>query len=279
MSSVAILMTVYNRKEQTIKCLRSIRSQEIPKNCELTIYLTDDGCTDGTPDAVRERFPDVKIIYGDGTLFWNRGMYTAWSAAAKDKDYDFYLWLNDDCFLYPQMLRMLLEASSTKDDKAIIVGATQTSDHSKQTYGGRMMDNSFPVMGEGLKRVDYFNGNIVLTPRYVYQHLGNLDYYFIHHYGDYDYGLRARNAHIGIYQIDEFLGECDLHKSLDKWCNPNISFTERWKALWKPNGMPPREVFHFEKRHHGLLKAVARYATTIIHCCIPSIWSNQYRRN
>ncbi len=272
MISIAVIITVFNRKEETLQCLQSLQAQELPQGSKLTVYLTNDGCTDGTPEAVKEMFPDVKIIDGDGTLFWNRGMHTAWAAAAKEKDYDFFLWLNDDCFLYPQMLKLLLKASSTKDDKAIIVGATQSPDHTKQTYGGRMNDNSFPVMGEGLKAVDYFNGNIVLIPRQVFISVGNLDSYFSHRFGDFDYGLRARKANIGIYQIDEFLGECDLHESLDKWCNPAVPFAERWKALWKPNGMPPHEVFHFEREHHGLVKALSSYCSTIMHCCIPSIW-------
>ena len=101
-------MTVFNRKEQTLKCLDLIQSQDLPRNCQLTIYLTNDGCTDGTPAAVRERFPSIKIIDGDGTLFWNRGMYTAWAAAAKDRDYDFYLWLNDDTYLFEGAINELI---------------------------------------------------------------------------------------------------------------------------------------------------------------------------
>ena len=46
-------------------------------------------------EAVGKMFPQVHIIKGDGNLFWNRGMYMAWQAAIKEKDYDFYLWLND----------------------------------------------------------------------------------------------------------------------------------------------------------------------------------------
>lgn len=96
----------------------------------MDVYLTDDGCTDGTPEAVRQQFPQVHIIHGDGNLFWNRGMYTAWQEAAK-KDYDFYLWLNDDTFVYPDMLSALLHASQQKENKAIIVGPTQSADHKK----------------------------------------------------------------------------------------------------------------------------------------------------
>jgi len=61
--------------------------------------MTDDGCTDGTSKEVLEQYPSVHIVSGDGTLFWNRGMYCAWKAAVKEREYDFYMWLNDDTTL------------------------------------------------------------------------------------------------------------------------------------------------------------------------------------
>ena len=278
MKSVATILTVFNRKEATLRCLRSLKAQSMTDDITLHIYLTNDGCTDGTPEALRKEFPDVKIIEGDGTLFWNRGMYTAWEAAAKQADYDFYLWLNDDCLVYPQMVSRLLEASTSKDDKAIIVGATQSHDHHQQTYGGRLQKGNFPEMDGTLVRVDYFNGNIVLVPRTVYQKLGNLDYYFTHSFGDFDYGRRAKKAGFEIFQVGEFLGECDKHPTLDKWCNPEVPILQRWKMLWRPNGMPPHEVFHFEKRHLSLPTASFHYCTTILHCCLPCLWMNKKRK-
>ena len=272
MKSIAVIITVFNRKVSTLNCLRTLKQQDIPDEYEITIYLTDDGCTDGTPEAVRKEFPDVKIIDGDGTLFWNRGMYLAWDVAAKEKDYDYYLWLNDDTFVYPQMVSCLIEASATNNDRAIIVGATQSHDHSHQTYGGRLHKRGFPKMDGTLVRVDYFNGNIVLIPRAVYHALGSLDNYFSHRFGDFDYGMRAQKAGIEMYQISAFLGECDEHTTLDKWCNPEVPFAQRWKMLWKPNGMPPHEVFHLEKRHLNVFTAVFHYCTTILRCCFPKYW-------
>ena len=96
MKYIAVLLTVHNRKEKTLKCLSELYSQQLSKEYKLIIYLTNDGCTDGTPEAVKANFPDVIIVNGDGSLFWNRGMYKAWTVASSDKDYDFYLWLNDD---------------------------------------------------------------------------------------------------------------------------------------------------------------------------------------
>ena len=71
--------------------------------------MTDDGCTDGTIEAVRDKFHDVRIVKGDGSLFWNRGMLKAWEAASTEKSYDYYIWLNDDTIIKPQtIIRQLL---------------------------------------------------------------------------------------------------------------------------------------------------------------------------
>lgn len=270
---IAVLLTVFNRKDKTLECLKRLYAQLPLDGCQVDVYLTNDGCTDGTPETVKKQFPDVNIINGNGNLYWNRGMYTAWHEAAK-KDYDFYLWLNDDTYVYYNMLCALLKASSVKNDKAIIVGATQSLDGKNITYGGRLSNGNIPTPNGELKTVSHFNGNIVLVPRYVYNKLGNLDYYFTHSKGDFDYGLRASKVGIEMYQVGECLGECDLHESLDKWCNPKVPFVQRWKMLHRPNGMPPKETFHLEKRHKGLFIAIFHYLTIHIRCLFPNIWIN-----
>lgn len=265
-------MTVHNRKDKTLECLRLLYAQLPMDGYQVDVYLTDDGCTDGTPEAIRRQFPEVYLIQGDGNLFWNRGMYTAWKEAAK-KGYDFYLWLNDDTFVYSNMLSILLRDSQCKGHQAIIVGATQSAGHRQATYGGRLSNGKIPGPNGKLIPIHHFNGNIVLVPRSVFQKLGNLDYYFTHSKGDFDYGLRAGEAGIEMFQAGTFLGECELHGSVDKWCNPEIPFKQRWKILHRPNGMPPKETFYFEKRHLGLLMAIMHYITVHIRCIFPIIWA------
>lgn len=192
MKTVAVLLTVFNRKEKTLKCLQNLYAQLPIEDYAIDVYLTNDGCTDGTPEVVAEQFPKVHIIQGDGSLFWNRGMYTAWEEAAK-RDYDFYLWLNDDTFLFNDALRTIFDSSVKVGDKSIVCGATCSAVDSKITYGGR--DSHGLVIPDSTtpKRCDHFNGNVVLIPRFVYDLLGNLDYNFRHAYGDFDYGLRAKS--------------------------------------------------------------------------------------
>lgn len=268
--TIAVLITVYNRKNETICCLRNLFNQVIPSGYSIEVYMTDDGCSDGTPEAVRIQFPQVNIIKGNGALFWNRGMWTAWNEAAKKK-YNYYLWLNDDTFLYPDAVKCLLEAANDTNNKSIIVGVTTDRQKNMCTYGGRVADQ-IPIPSQKLTVVDCFNGNIVLVPSYVFEKVGNLDYYFTHSKGDFDYGLRAQKKGICSYQFGRFIGICERHKSMDKWCNPNVPFVQRWKAMWKPNGMPPHETFHFERRHYGRMSAALHYCTILLRCCFPKLW-------
>lgn len=136
MKQIAVLLTVFNRKTQTLQCLENLFKQEIPEGYCIKVYLTNDGCTDGTPQTVKEKFPDVNIIQGDGNLFWNRGMWTAWNAAAKEYDYDFYLWLNDDTYLYGDSILRLITESEKYEFKNVIVGSTcAVGNKDKITYG------------------------------------------------------------------------------------------------------------------------------------------------
>lgn len=73
METIAVLLTVHNRKEKTLNCLRRLYSQEKIDQYVVDVFLTDDGCTDGTSMAVKEEFPNVNIINGDGTLFGIEG--------------------------------------------------------------------------------------------------------------------------------------------------------------------------------------------------------------
>lgn len=273
--TLAVLLTVHNRREQTIACLNNLHNQQLSADVATDIYLVDDGCTDGTANEVRKRFPLVHIIQADGTLYWNRGMHRAWQAAAQEKDYDYYLWLNDDTNLLPDAIAKMLELCEQFSNKVIIVGATISSDGDRLTYGGRV-GRIIPRCDGEPHCVEEFNGNIVLVTQAVYHILGNLDYYYRHSKGDIDYGIRARKAGIKIYQCGDVLGICDAHATADGWCNPDIPLLKRWKLMHQPNGMPPCEIFHLEKQT-GIIMATIHYFTIYVRCAFPRLWLRRVR--
>ena len=57
MKRIAVLMTVHNRREKTLLCLERLFANRMPEGYSMAVYLTDDGCTDGTAEAVSAQYP------------------------------------------------------------------------------------------------------------------------------------------------------------------------------------------------------------------------------
>lgn len=273
--SIAVLLTVFNRKDYTLRCLQQLYEQQLSEEISCDIFITDGGSNDGTVEAVRKQFPNANIQVKDG-VFWNRGMFASWEMATSKQQYDFYLWLNDDTFLYKDCIKELLAASTAKGDDAIIVGVTvDTATRQQITYGGRDKDGKVVPINGNLTEVLHFNGNIVLIPALVHKVLGNLDYYYCHSKGDFDYAIRAHKTGIKIYQVGKALGECDNHPQIDTWCDPQVPLRKRWEMMHRPNGMPPKEIFHLEKQENTK-KAIIHFFTIYLRCLFPQIWTLKF---
>jgi len=241
----------------------------------LDVYLVDDGSTDDTSLYVKQAFPSVKIIQGTGNLFWNRGMHLAWEIAAKTKSYDFYLLLNDDTIIFDSAIQQIFNDSQTLEHKAIICGTTHSQlSLTEVTYGGhkkgqfRLKPNGAP------QKCDYFNGNCVLIPNSVYQQVGNLDPFYHHSLGDFDYGIRAKDKGIESYVASTFVGTCENHERLPKWCLPEYNLLFRLKFLYSPLGCHPIQFFRFDCRQNGFKFAAVHYFSLHLRALFPKLWGD-----
>lgn len=256
MKNVAVLLTVHNRKEKTIRCISETFSQRLPENVRLNVFMTDDGCSDGTAAAVLEKYPYVTIIEGDGSLFWNRGMLAAWREASKCAP-DFYLWLNDDTILKENAVWTMLEASRKENDSSIIVGTTQSSLEDKTiTYGGRTLNCPKRVVQPLENKsvpCDFFNGNIVLIPKIVFEKVGFNDCFYRHSFGDFDYGHIARKVGVKSYVAPGVLGFCQRNIPVPLYQRDCYNLVKRFKLLYSPLGMNPIEDFHYQRKFHGII--------------------------
>lgn len=275
MKNIAVLLTVFNRKAKTLQCLENLYKQIPVNGIKVDVYLTNDGCTDGTPEAVAENFPQVNIIHADGNLFWNRGMHLAWKIAVDTKNYDAYIWLNDDTFIYKQSLNNMLLHYEETNKNAIIVAAISSSVNKKiVTYSGHKKGNKIYPNGK-LQECDTMNGNFVLIPKIVFQSIGNLDWSFRHAIGDLDYGYRARKAGFKIFVSRSFLATCELNPQLPKWARKDIPFKERIKNLYSPLGYAePIPFFKYELRNFGLITAIKHFISIHIRVIFPILWKS-----
>lgn len=273
MIKIAILLTVFNRREITISGLKSLRKSisKMPSEYRFDIYMTDDGCSDGTAEAVSKEFPEIKIISGDGTLFWSGGMRKAWIAANECSRYDFFLWFNDDAMLYEDAIQLLFEANENVVPNSIISGAF-CDDQGCVSYGGKTKNWKLiaPKSGD-YQSIYWMNGNLVLVPRAVYEQIGIIDPIFVHGTGDYDYGRRAFKAGFAAYLTDRFVGETNRHDNPRQTpYKKGMGIYERIKILYSPRHSPITS-FVFCKRHLGLLTAMRVFIQSNLKAIFPKM--------
>jgi GT2 family glycosyltransferase len=262
--SIAVLMTCHNRVNNTLKCLSRLFEQSVLDQVALSVYLVDDGSSDGTGDAVRKQYPDVNVINGDGSLFWNRGMHSAFEEALKG-GFDYYLWLNDDTYLYRDTLKTLLsvheELASRGNTRSIVVASTRDPDTGEFTYGG-FRNTRGAINRVGLTptppedrpiQCDSMCGNCVLIPDGVASIVGNIDPEYRHQWGDADYGLRAVKNGCSVWIAPGYLADCEGNPDADRWKLPGLPLKERLAELRSIKVHGKDDWFRFVRRHGGLL--------------------------
>ena len=273
---IAILMTCFNRRTLTIQSLERLFAQENLQGSELTVFLVDDGSSDGTAAVVQEQFPAVHLMHGDGSLYWNGGMRKAFEKAMQC-GFDFYIWFNDDSMLYPNAFSRLLECerlSAVTAGAAIIVGSFRDPITGVHTYGGIKRHAHglrldfvpvYPANDEALA-CDTMNGNLTLIPSSVTRKLGNLDGAFRHQLGDVDYGLRASSIGVPILVAPGYFGTCPDNSRSGTWRDRSQPLSRRWRHLMSPKGAPLMEWPLYTWRHFGWrwpLYAISPYLKAI----------------
>lgn len=255
--NLAVITTCFNRREITLTCLHALYKQ----TKSFDVYLTDDGSSDGTSELVKASYPQVTILKGNGNLFWVGGMRLAF-AEAMQKDYDYYLWLNDDTILESKTFERLLtiheQLSKEGHKNSILVGTTQDALTGKASYGGavkscKWYSNKYEFLGSTklLQECDTMFGNCVLIPRTVAKKLENIDAAFIHSLGDLDYGLRARKLGYSIWVAPGYVGTCSKNSIRNSWVDTKLPVLERLKKVVQVKAFPLKPWAIFCSRHSG----------------------------
>jgi len=258
---IAVLLTCFNRQEKTLACLTNLYANETA-GFELDIFLVDDGCTDGTAEAIIEKYPSVNVIQGTGSLYWNGGMRLAWEAAL-NKQYDFYLWINDDSEVYPDSIARIIIAY----DQLILAGkrvgavlGTMVDPASKMpTYGGRLRNSLINPLSFGPVLVptdeplacDFINGNFTLIPNESVKRIGILSNKYTHSMGDFDYGLRLKRSGLTCWVAPGAYGECETNSATGGCKDKSLSITARVEKMKIISQLPPVSEWMYFVRYHG----------------------------
>ena len=258
--TIAVLLTCHNRREKTISCLTSLHDvlDKDSNQLKMDVFLTDDGSTDGTTLSVAAMFPLVRILKGNGNLFWAGGMRNSWNEALKF-NYDAYLLLNDDTNVSANIFVELMhcdEYAAKKYNSGGIYICSTHDDKSDITYGGSVIKSKFfntikrLVPNGHIQECDLGNANIMLVTRDVIKKIGILSSDYVHGIADFDYCLTAKKKNIPVLIAANYCGFCHYEhpNTYDKFVK--LSFLERKKYLLHPKGLAFADSIKFMKKFY-----------------------------
>lgn len=287
-TTLVFLMCSFNRRDETLNALRSLREQVVSTHVSASVVLFDDGSGDGTADAVAAAFPEVEVVHGDGSAYWSRGMARAQEVALRRARPDYLCWLNDDVTLIPDALDVLLHTARGIDPAGAVVGPLADAETLEISYSGYVRTGARPtqllhVVPDGEPRdVDNFNGNVVLLPRVVYERVGSIDARYEHSYGDTDYGYRIAKTGLRTVLAPRLVGHCSRNSSDGTWRDPRLGVVRRLTLIGSRKGIPRRSYVHFQRQYGGRrwpINVAGTYARAIAAICRTSVKLPTSRRS
>ena len=203
---VGVVIPVFNRKQFTRECILSLKEQTRPVDL---IVVVDDGSTDGTSEMLKNEFPEVVVLKGDGNLYWtasiNLGIRHALSSGV-----DYILTMNNDTKASPQFVEKMLWGSHQKP--SALIGALDIDIVTQQPYyGGEhihwwsgastfLLNKLRKEEQKGLHEVSLFPGRGLLIPKVVFDKIGLFEEKKLPHYmADYDFTLMANRNGFPVY--------------------------------------------------------------------------------
>lgn len=254
--NISVLITCYNRKQKTLDFLDSLIKQDYLKKHKVDIFLLDDASSDGTSDAVINKYPFVKIVKGTGQLFWAGGMRAIWRHAIAVKNYDLFFLFNDDITLFDNAFENLMRHYTERNKEGVmLIGSTLSAESKKLTYGGNLFYN--------LKHSNYYrvvpnenefiqchsgNANILVVDKFTVEKIGIFPDNYVHCLADFDYTLTAYKNGIDVVIPPGYYAYCEDDHGVN-WMSGKFPLKKRIEYLYSPKGLAYSEYLYYIKKH------------------------------
>lgn len=210
-SHVVVVILSWNGRDDTLTCLESLARVRWER---LTPLVVDNGSTDGTAAAVRERFPDTVVVDAGGNIGFspgnNLGMRQALEIGA-----DYVLILNNDTRVDPELVSELVAEAERRPDAGALCPLIYYEDppdliwyagadySPARGHQGRMTGYRERDVGqyEGVREVGALIGCAALIPRKVLDDVGMFDESLFIQIDDFEWSLRMRRAGYRIFCV------------------------------------------------------------------------------
>jgi GT2 family glycosyltransferase len=210
---VSIVVVTYKCRDEAVECLRSLRAST--RGVAYEVIVLDNASGDGTVDAVRAGFPEVRLLALDTNVGFAAGVNRAAAAATGE----YVLLLNPDTLVHDGAVEALVAFARANPGHGIYGGRTLDPDGTVNpgSCWGRptlwslacfatMLSSAFKRSSvfdpeslgrwqrDSIREVDIVTGCLLLAPRTVWKELGGFDTRFFMYGEDADLGIRAARA-------------------------------------------------------------------------------------
>ncbi len=242
---LAVIILNWNGKNDTLACLESLK----PQGTE--IIVVDNGSTDDSIAAIREKFPDITLIPTGKNLGYAGGNNVGIEYAL-EKGADAILLLNNDTIPDRHFISALTTAAENSPEIGIF-GAypCHFSDPDKLDHLGGIWNHktaSFDLIGLGAPRgfradspLDYVCGCSILIRSAVFKAIGLLEPKFFLFWEEADFCWRARKAGFGIQVCYEAQLLHKVSASFTGGTPQKTYFWWRGRLLWIERNCSPQE--------------------------------------
>lgn len=257
MPSVTVIVLNWNGRDDTVACLESLAALDYGN---FQVMVVDNGSTDGSVGAIRQRFPELEIIETGRNLGFAEGNNVG-IRIALDREVQYVFLLNNDTVVHPSLLSELLAAAERCPEGGIF-GAKilYHSDPSQIWYAGARWDdermNFRHILNErdghaderGVIATSYACGCAFLAKREVLQKVGLLDPKFFLTFEESDFCYRARNAGFLSYYVPAAILWHKISVSFGGPESPLVKyFLTRNRLLWGERHLSFKELIRLYK--------------------------------
>ena len=220
MNDLGICIVTRSSKDVILDCLTSLFEQT--QGFNLDVVVVDNASQDGTVDAIRLKFPSVRLILNDENLGYSKAVNQGWHTL----DAKYYVLLNPDATLLDRALPRLIQFMEENPQAGICVPKVMNSDGSLQLQCRRGearpgevfayflgLANRFPndtrftgyllnhIDNEKVNEVKAVSGSCMMVRREVVEQIGYLDELYFAYQEDTDYCFTARKAGWKVFYV------------------------------------------------------------------------------
>lgn len=192
---VSVIIPTWNGLPDTLECLRSLQNHDYPF---LHIVVVDNGSRDGTPERVREEFPEIDLMGNRRNLGFARACNTG-ARRALERGADYLMFLNNDATVDPGCVRELVAVAGERSDIGVVAVLARHAGDLSQIEAGHVVDwrtaniREVPAPAGETRAVpvDYAWGCGLLVPAGLFRCLEGFKEVYGSYYEDADFCIRA----------------------------------------------------------------------------------------